>query len=493
MQVLTTSGIGQNANQNTKKNTLGNTGLLSSTTGLAKLSPTLNAGFGSGLSINPVNGNIGQGTPSSLMASTLGIPKQNVDTANALTAGLPSGTSQGNQDVKKVIHNADGTKETHFYPTATEQPQPQTALTGNVTTPSGAVVNATSGQTVSAPPQTTTQPQTGLGGIVGNLSNFQTPVSNQANEQAQNTFGQTQGLINQLTQSRLAEAQALQNQGTQPIPLGDITGRQQVIANYYAQQQAGLGAGAQAMSQLYSPSLSAALTGQGQKLTGLEAAGQLSTPGAQFTQVSPGTSLVNSQGQQVFSGLGGLNQLQTEQIANAQRGQYGAQAQAISTGLNVLDNSYQNVQAIAKKYGINPSSFPKANDLFQVMQAQVTDPGGVAAFNEAIAQFKAQLAQQIQNFASTGALTPTASSSYMTQLNSNTLNPAQLGQLYDAVNAGGLANLHAVTGAFNESNAAAQNATFPQSFYNPQPAASSYTPPSSIGGSNPFDPKNFNL
>jgi len=225
------------------------------------------------------------------------------------------------------------------------------------------------------------------------------------------------------------------------------------------------------------------LTAQNQAAQAQGAAAQLQTPSNTTQQVAPGNTVLDSQNNQVFSGLGSLSQYQAEQISNAQRGQYGAQAQSISTGLTAMSNTYQNVQAIAQANGINPTQYPSANALIQAMQAQITNPGGVAAFNEAVNALKTQMAQQIQNFASSGALTPTASSSFVAQLNSSTLTPAQLGQLYDAVSATGLANLNAVTQAESAANTATNNATLPSSFSSTQPQSSTYTPPANIQGS----------
>ena len=225
-----------------------------------------------------------------------------------------------------------------------------------------------------------------------------------------------------------------------------------------------------------------------QQLTqqGLQAAGSLSTPGNATQQVAPGSSVLNANNQQVYSGLGSLSQYQSEQLSNAQRGTYGAQSQSISTGLAAMSNTYQNVQAIAQANGINPTQYPTANGLISALQANITSPGGQAAFTEAMNALKTQIAQQVQNFASTGAITPTVSSSYTSALNSTNLSPQELGQLYDAVTATGLANLNADATAFNQSNAATNSATLPASFGSSQAQPSTYTPPANIQGAQTF-------
>lgn len=290
-----------------------------------------------------------------------------------------------------------------------------------------------------------------------------------------------------------ANAQAgYQSTGTTPVALGNAG----IIAQNVAAQQTALAQGEQGALQGTAQQLTAqgqeataenAAAGQalGQQQTsqsGLAAAGQLAAPGTATQQVAPGSTVLNSDNEQVFSGLGSLSQYQAEQLSNAQRGTYGAQSQSISTGLSAMSNTYQNVQAIAQANGINPTQYPTANALISALQANITSPGGQAAFTEAMNSLKTQIAQQVQNFASTGAITPTVSSSYTTALNSTNLSPTELGQLYDAVTATGLANLNADATAFNQSNQATQNATLPSSFGSSQPQSSTYTPPANITG-----------
>lgn len=150
----------------------------------------------------------------------------------------------------------------------------------------------TTKQTYAAPqqsglvqPPTSTQPPIsnvptfpGLVGTVAQQGTQPSPVAQQATDQSKQAFAQSQDFISQLQKSRQNEAAALQEQANQPIPLGDITGRQQAIANYYAQQQQGLGAAGQAASNLYSPALSAATTGVGQQYGASQSAASLAQP-----------------------------------------------------------------------------------------------------------------------------------------------------------------------------------------------------------------------
>lgn len=140
-------------------------------------------------------------------------------------------------------------------------------------TPATQAQNTTANGTVAG--QNTSFP-----GLIGSLANQgqQSQASQQGLQQSQEAFHGTQNYIDQLKQSRLNEASALQEQAEQPIPLGDITGRQQAISSYYAQQQAGLGAAGQAESNLYSPGLNAAVTGQGQQIGALNNAAGFAQP-----------------------------------------------------------------------------------------------------------------------------------------------------------------------------------------------------------------------
>ncbi len=181
--------------------------------------------------------------------------------------------------VKSVTSGADGSTTVNYHPeTATKTaassapaaPQP---IVGNTTTPSGAVVNTTTGGLVSPPP---TPPIT-FPGLLNNLVSFSQPsqATQQGLDQSGQAFKQSQDYLTKLEQNREQMAQALRIQGNQPIPIGDITGRQQALTNFYGQQQAALGSAAQAASNLYSPGLSAAVTGQGQQIGAAQGAAGL--------------------------------------------------------------------------------------------------------------------------------------------------------------------------------------------------------------------------
>jgi len=156
--------------------------------------------------------------------------------------------------------------------------QTNSAITGNTTTPSGAIVNATTGATISSPQN---QPTKGLfSSVVGSLANKGAEV----NPMTQQSYDKAQEYQRQLTQSKLDEAQALQNQGG-PIPIGDITGRQGLVANYYGQRQGALATALQGESSLAGIGNSV----QGQQIGALSSAAGLASPRSADLLVDPVT------------------------------------------------------------------------------------------------------------------------------------------------------------------------------------------------------------
>ncbi len=205
-------------------------------------------------------------------------------------------------------------------------------------------------------------------GLVGKLGNFQTPASDQANTQAQDAYGKTQGLIGQLKQSRDNEATALQQEGNAAIPMGDITGRQTNIRQLYETQQANLGAQAQAESNLFSPALSAAVSGQGQQESALASGAGLAQPqlagiGSQqyYNPLNPGQA--GGSGTPFTAGQVSGDQALGQQYA--QNVSANNQAKAIKTNIQ----SY-----LATNPTLNPSQFSDVNSALQFLNGKVSNP-----------------------------------------------------------------------------------------------------------------------
>lgn len=454
----------------------------------------VNPSIGSGIAINPQTGNVT--TPTAFSAGNQPPLSASYDQNKGLATSLMGPLANSNPITGLVSPTiaplgslGSSPVTTHTITSAPDGTVTQKVAHADTTSTDTSGGGSTTPPATTPPAPATPPPEPPTPPIQANPYIGQTAASAQGNtalsQDAENIRNQYQGLIAQtgILGAGLAEndqsggTSTSIGQGLANLAYQSTSARANALANDEQQQLA---------------SLTPQLQAQQQTTQGLASAGQLASPSNTLTSIAPGSTPYNAQGQPVANGLGNLSAYQTELINNAQRGTYGAQAQSISTGLTALDNTYQNVQAIGAKYGINPTSFPTANSYFQALQAQATDPGGQQAFNEAMSQFKAQLASQIQNFTSSGALTPTASSAYMSQLDAATLNPAQLGTLYDAVKAGAQANLNAASQAFNQSNAATQNGGFPSTFSgstNP----STYSPPANIGGANYYDPANYNI
>lgn len=240
-----------------------------------------------------------------------------------------------NQQITQHTVGADGSV-TQKYATT---PPP---ITGNAQTPSGATVNASTGQLVTQPPTS--------GGLIGNLAQIsqqgssaaqqytsnlgntsqtgspagqqytaQTaqygagniPIAQQSMQNAQSAEKAYQDAISQLEQSRLNEATGLAQVGNSPVPLEFQQGRAGVLQGEYQAQQNALASQAQAATNLYAPSLQGALSGQSQAATAAnEAAGQAYTgQGQTITGLNQaaGQALTGQQLQQ--SGLTAAGQL----------------------------------------------------------------------------------------------------------------------------------------------------------------------------------------
>lgn len=221
--------------------------------------------------------------------------------------------------------------------------------------------------TQNAPQQSTPMPT--YTGIVGSLANFNSPVGQQANTQAQEAYKNTQGLIGQLKQSRDAEATAIANQGQAPIPMGDITGRQAVIRQLYETQQANLGSQAQAESALYGPALTAAGLGQGQNLQGLQSAATAAKPelGAfgqgYYNPIDPAQANSSPYG----TGPAAAANVASIQSLTQQANDWSASRQAATNIGSQLTNFLSSNQ-------VNPADFNAVNRFLQTIGAQTSSP-----------------------------------------------------------------------------------------------------------------------
>lgn len=161
---------------------------------------------------------------------------------NIVTGNFPPGTPQ----------NAGGNGELS-----------QNAITGNTTTPSGATVNATTGQMISNPNAPTNPTYSGATAGLLNIGQNATSNIDQARQQLAKQIGIDQDTI--------------ANTYKQAIPINFKQGQAQVEQQAQAQKEAKL-----------EGILSNYLTGQGQQISALGNAGSLSTATSPFGQYSYG-------------------------------------------------------------------------------------------------------------------------------------------------------------------------------------------------------------
>lgn len=187
--------------------------------------------------------------------------------------------------IKSHTVNPDGSTVTAYHNPDPPAPQPKTQ-NGIATQPvfsssGGAVIPQGGAQgTPVAQPVTNGQPSgptssTGLlssaptsyQGIIGGLSTFN-PF---ANPQVSGAYTNATNAQAELQDLKNKEAEALKTAGSQPMPVGEVLGRQGLLANYYTQKE---NAAASAL-QGYSTQYSAGFTGTGQQSNALSSAGGL--------------------------------------------------------------------------------------------------------------------------------------------------------------------------------------------------------------------------
>lgn len=263
---------------------------------------------------------------------------------------------------------------------------------GNIPpTPTNVVNNGT---TPTSPPITTPPP---------------TPTTTPPNNQGANFNGAITGLLgvgagnNPQLQSDASNIQNLQNQQSGllasestpglggAITASDQVGQKGVTTNLYS----GLISNAQAKYQND-------LAEQGQQTTAYNNAGGLASPGTSTQQVSPGNAVLNSQGNEIYSGIGGLTGLGIAQ-QNIKQGQgYAQQSADLGTALQGINTVGTLANQFLQNSGLNQSSSPFFNKQQNTTLGQLK-AGDISTYNEMVNQIQTY-ANQI--FASTG-MTPT--------------------------------------------------------------------------------------
>lgn len=184
-------------------------------------------------------------------------------------------------------------------------------------------------------PQTTMSAPSTFSGLLGGLSNFN-PFSN---SQVTGAYENAQGAQAELQKLKNEEAEKVATAGQQPMPIGEVLGRQGLLHNLYATKES---AAAQAL-QGYSGLYQGGLTGTAQQLSGLNSAAGLAQP----TQLPYSAQFVNPQTGQPING-GASGSLQDAVSTITQRVQSGQMSydQAVSSlsgygqgGVNALQQA----------------------------------------------------------------------------------------------------------------------------------------------------------
>lgn len=177
------------------------------------------------------------------------------------------------------------------------------------------------------------------------------------------------------------------------------------------------------------------LTAQSQTQSGLESAGQLSTPSSQFTQVSPGNYLADSQGNAAGNGQeAGIQAATNWAIAqqNLEQGKdYQGQAQSLSNALQTLAPVQQAITPYMSANALDSQGVPFVNQQINKINAQ-TNPAAYATMEAAISEARSYA---IQLLGSQSGANPTDVTNSVNSYNFDNFTPAQLNTFLDNLNA----------------------------------------------------------
>ncbi len=240
-------------------------------------------------------------------------------------------------------------------------------------------------------------------GLYGQLINRQANFDPFANPTVSSAYNSAQKLNTQLEQSKYNEANAQAQNFSNPIPIGDQTGRDAVIRNQYLAQQNALAGQFQGQTNL----VNAGLTGTSQQLQGLGAVTSQAPEALRYggfgasnldpqsraqslaTQVKQGLispSDAESQMSSLYGGAGstflnqalqGYNYVQGNAQANAQGSIVGTQQQQIAAYQSAHQQA-QNLQSqltdLITTFGLNPNDLTSVNAGIQAIASQTSNP-----------------------------------------------------------------------------------------------------------------------
>lgn len=243
---------------------------------------------------------------SSPFAKALNNAGASVNSSGNFTMPSPPPIPTPSTPVKKTtVNNVDGSSHVTEYhaPTQGLLDPSDTPITGNTKTPSGAIVDATSGGLISPPTQLPPlqQAQTGL---------LNTAQGNTALGQAGNAITKKyEGLINPILRGTIGQETGDRTTGTTPVGEGN--------AAVAAQAGGALIQGLTNQEQQELTGTGQALTGQAQQASALNAAGTLSTPSNEFMQVPYSNQVLGADGRPINGGAMGQLPQQAQDFVNS--------------------------------------------------------------------------------------------------------------------------------------------------------------------------------
>jgi hypothetical protein len=353
--------------------------------------------------------------------------------SNGVKATAPGASTQG--IVNKI-------KPTYVAPQ-----QQQTSTSNQGTQPSNLYQPNTGTQpdvSATIPSQTPT-----FGGIIGSLVNTAQNGS-QAVSQGQTQLADAIKRQQQLESGIQGQYGAIESQA---IPLEFQQGREQALARQYAGQEAA----AQGAVTQQQTALGQALTGQGQQISGLQGAAQLSAPSLGSIGAVPFSPLTQNQGsalgtQQYGSlpaagqALGAFNGAQalgaapyqaqasnigtagtaTTGAANTAYQQYYGQSLATNTALNQVQSLGNLALQTVTGGNINPLQVAAGNQTLAQFKRQLSSPSQ-AVFDQTMATFQGALSTLLSGSAD---VTPTQISAWTTQISNGSMPLATLQAIY---------------------------------------------------------------
>jgi hypothetical protein len=303
-----------------------------------------------------------------------------------------------NQPVKSYTQKANGDVSVAYHPDTSKPASAQTSglmgagtgsiipTGGNPGTPNTPVTP----QPSSTPPAPTPTTFPGMLGSVASQGAQPSSLTQNAGALAQQAATGVAGLQKDIAASKIGAAERLADLGSSPVAGSSQMGLAGVISGKATAEQQALASEAQALSNLYSPAIGAATTGQGQQFGAAQSAAGLAQP----STAAVGQTTFNPLTGKYEGGVGGLDESTMATYASLLAQGAGSQIPASIMGNAALSAQ---LQTMAKQ--INPSYNPVTTPASAAATAQnVTALGTAGTAGVAAAQSAQQ--QQVQQWTS---------------------------------------------------------------------------------------------